>query len=167
MQIEVVNISTEESVGTYKQFEIVYRDGGPGVKSKKLVSFSAPEVYNALKNASKGDAFEITTEKNGKYVNWVYASQVEAAAKVVSETPQRKTVEPAPKGNWETAEERNANRVKIIRQSSLNYATQLVGPKGDINKVFEYAAQFEQWINRSDSPTGVQALMEMPDDLVD
>lgn len=165
MQIEVVNISTEESVGTYKQFEIVYRDGSPGVKSKKLVSFSAPEVYNTLKNASKGDTFEIATEKNGKYVNWVSASP---KGKVdTSEVPQRKTAEPAPKGNWETAEERNANRVKIIRQSSLNYATQLVGPKGDINKVFEYAAQFEQWINRSDSPTGVQALIEMPDDLVD
>lgn len=169
MLIEIINVGDEAKVKTYKQYEVVYKDDVGAIKSKKMLSFAYPEVYSAIKAGTKGDKFEVTTEKIDGYWQWTGVVPSDGAAPAASSPAASKTVAKpdAPKGNWETSEERTANRVKIVRQSALNYAVQLVGPKGDINKVFEYAAQFEQWVNRSDAPTGIKAIIEMPDDLVE
>ena len=74
MRIEIVNVGQEEAVQKYKQFEVVYKDDNNSIKSKKLVSFSNPEVYSAIKKAQKGDVFEIGVEKDGKYYQWISAT---------------------------------------------------------------------------------------------
>ena len=163
MRIEIVNVSSREKVNQYYTIEVIYKaEGKPNLNTKKLMSFKFPEVFKVMEGASRGEFYEVTNVKEGQYWNWTEARK---ASDSPAETPQKKEGGTRVVGsNYETPEEREWNRTRIIRQSCINYAVNLLEKPSSSEAVLETAAIFENWVNRKD----LSALVaELPDDIVD
>lgn len=157
----------------YKMVEVAYKGEDGKIAGKKVMDFSYPTVYNALKAASQGDKFEITAVKEGDYWNWSEIKKAEGAASPVTATggsgEGNRTQAFAASSNdrYETKEERQARQKYIIRQSSLSTAveTLAVGSKTvDPDKVVELARKYEAYVFETNP---IQELMDMEDDLPD
>lgn len=164
MLIEVKNVSQPEKVGKYSEFDCVYITGDGKLNTRKIRSFVNQEVFDTLQSSSKGDKFDIKVEKDGKYWNWVGIEKTEAS---VSGAPAKSGGQRVTGSNYETPDEREWRQTRIIRQSCLNMALELLKAKNiedpTQNDVFSTAAIFEQWVNRKEP---IQAIKEMPDDIV-
>jgi len=146
--------------------------------STRIPDFSAPDAFNALKNAAPDSTWEVkiqATEKGGqKYFNWVGAQPIEGgtvseaekkapAARYTSQTSR----------DWETREERHARQRLIVRQSSVTAAITIEHCRGNqgLDVILKTAEQIEDWVFRTGG-TGqavlgdvTKALMEMKDDV--
>ena len=121
MIITILNVSQPQTVKTYFTIEVNYKNEKGDVQGKKLMSFSAPDVYNALKGAQAGEQYDVTSKQENGYWNWVGAKKVEGGAKpTVSGGSQ-----PA-RSNYETSEEREKRQRLIVRQSSLTNAVAIL-----------------------------------------
>jgi len=136
MRIEIIDVSAPVSIKKYYTIEVAYRADGK-TQGKKLMSFLFPETYIILSKAKRGDVFEVTSVKNDAgYWDWTEVTK--------SENHTGASIELAPvagrdfkkeattvKSNYETAEERAARQVMIVRQSSISnaIATLSVGAK--------------------------------------
>lgn len=130
-QITIQEVNTEfvkKGRTGYTKATVVYTDEKGENRTKPLMSFSNPAVFEALKDATQGDKFEIKVVKEGEYWNWSAASRVDKDA-----TPSAK----APNGgkvvgsNYETADERKVKQLYIIKQSSIANAIEFVNGKTD------------------------------------
>ena len=145
MIITVLNVSQPEKVKTYFTIEVNYKNEKGQTQGKKLMSFSAPDVYNALKGASSGEQYDITVKQEGQYWNWVAAKKLEGGAKPTGNTPTATTG----RSSYESAEEREKRQRLIVRQSSLTAAltTLSVGAKSvDKNAVKALAEEYTDWV---------------------
>src|SRR5260221_636289 len=146
--VEVVKVGVENR-GKYKIATVDHKTTDGKVDSKKLMSFTFPDVFNAFALSKQGDVFEIESkkiknEKDGKeYWTWVSASGVgkntggQAGAKV------------AVRSSYETPEERAARQVYIVRQSSIANAIEFLDSSGkdfDVEDVVTVAKQFESYV---------------------
>lgn len=143
----------------YNMLEVTYKDDNGQTKTKKLMSFSNPAVFSTLKDASKGDVFDIEMEKNGEYWNWTSVTSVDGS---VASAPSsgagfQKAATTAPPGrsNFETPEERALRQRLIVRQSSLAQAIEwtklcqeVSGEPGLLNHetMLVLAEQFYDWV---------------------
>lgn len=131
----------------YEVAEVVHTDDrNQGARTKKLVSFSNPQVFDLLKNAVKGDQFEITLQKEGDYWQWTSATPVEAGA-----SPTAK-VASEPKAAWVP----DADRQRlIVKQSSLAQAVEFV-MKSDqehtVENILDVADDFVAWVFDAPQP---------------
>lgn len=144
MIITVLNVSQPEKVKTYFTIEVNYKNEKGQTQGKKLMSFSAPDVYNTLKDAQSGEQYDITLKQEGQYWNWVGANKVAGGAK-----PSQAPVAGASRGSYETAEEREKRQRLIVRQSSLTAAltTLSVGAKTvDKKAVKDLAEEYTAWV---------------------
>lgn len=164
MLIEVVNVnvSTQPTAkGSYQIADVAYKNKSfqDKLEGKKVMSFTNKEVFDTLTKAQFGEIYTITRVKNDKgYWDWVAASNDDSAgvaASPVSAAPAaghtvapRNVATPAPKSNYETAEERAARQVLIVRQSSVSSAVELaVAAKvKDPQEVIAIARQFEDFV---------------------
>ena len=167
MQIEIVNVSETHMPtpkGGYMQLDVAYKNKSfqDKLEGKKIMDFANKEVYKKLKAAQFGDVFEVTREKtpDGKFWNWVSlssgAGSVGEAPSVAStgSTPPMsganslKTGTVTPKSNYETAEERAARQVLIVRQSSISSAVELAvaNKVKDPQEVIKIAKEFEAYV---------------------
>lgn len=141
---------------------------GGKVEGKKLMGFGGGKpAYDVLLNASTGEVYEVTTNKNpAGYIDWIAAVKSEGGA---APGPAPSRTAPTNVGNtsgsttttrstYETPEERAKKQVYIVRQSSLSSAIDLlsVGSKSspDVEKVIETAKRFEDFVfgtNQSDT----------------
>lgn len=151
MIITVLNVSTPEKVvkgkATYYTIEVAYKNEKGQTQGKKLMSFSVPSVYEALKEAQGGETWDITVEKQGEYWNWVGAKKSDGASKPTNSTSTQSTGRSG--GSYETAEERAARQRLIVRQSSLSaaVATLTVGAKSvDKEAVKALAEEYNSWV---------------------
>ena len=135
--------------GGYDFFTLTYTSGGKSL-TRKMVSFTAPEVYNTIQAADAGDSFDVTVTKEGEYSNWTgikVASAKEAAAATASATEADGKVR---KTTYETPEERAAKQEYIVRQSSITNAIEFYNVRDssdfDENDVLELAMKFRDFV---------------------
>lgn len=171
MNITIVTVGAPQPVPgkKYQTMEVAYKDQTGKVAGKKLMSFTYPLVFNALKGAQQGDSFEVKNEKIGEYWNWTEAVKVEGGAASVETSTPSKTQAFTQQSNdrYETKEEREKRQVMIVRQSSLSnaVATLAVGGKSalDPSKVIGVAQEYESYVLGK----GVQGIIDMESDLPD
>lgn len=167
MQIEVVNVSVEDK-GKYNMAVVAYRENGQ-LKEKKIMSFGAASaVYKVLSKASQGQKFDVKATKNDKgYWDWTEITESNGESSKGGSTLGN----PAPKSNYETAEERAMRQVLIVRQSSVSNAIEYLkaNPKKvpTVQEVLMVAKQFEDYVfgKNQQEAAASSSLSEMKDDL--
>lgn len=170
MQISILNKEIVNK-GKYSQLEVSYKDLDNGkVASKKLMSFVKPDTaYKTLVDCKPGETYQISLQKNQEsgYWDWIGATQNAPGSSTVE---TKSTGTPAPKSNYETAEERAKRQVYIVRQSSLANAISVLttGAKTPPNKeeVFKLAQEFTDWVFEKPA-FKIESLADMPNDFED
>lgn len=155
MQIEIVNVTVTAvptAKGSYQRADTIYKNLSyqGKVEQKPVMDFVDKAVFASIKNSQPGDVFTVTREKDDKgFWKWTKLSPgvagEEKEAAVVETKPNV-----APKGNWETVEERAKKQTYIIRQSSLGHAVALLasngGKKNTVEETIQVARQFEAYV---------------------
>lgn len=162
MQIEIVAnpVSTVPTAkGSYQVIDLAYKNKSfqDKLEGKKVMSFTNKDVFTALQKASFGDVFNVSRTKNDKgFWDWTAVSS-DGVVNNVSSAPTsnssgtgpsivKGTV--TPKSNYETAEERAARQVLIVRQSSVSSAVDLAVANKikDPQEVINIAKEFEAYV---------------------
>jgi hypothetical protein len=147
---------------SYQSIEVTYKNEQGQTQSKKLMSFSNPTVFNHIRDLTKGDALNVTTEKDANgYWQWTGIGGDNAVSETKQATPA--TGGRVTGSNYETKEERAARQVFIIRQSSLSTAVELLGTGSKVADVIATAKEFEAYV--FSKSTGIDAINELEDDI--
>lgn len=161
MQIELVAnpVSTVPTTkGSYQVIDLAYKNKSfqDKLEGKKVMSFTNKDVFAALQKASFGDVFNVSRVKNDKgFWDWTAVSADGDVPSVVNNSPVSngtaapvKTGNVTPKSNYETAEERAARQVLIVRQSSISSAVNLAvaNKVKDPQEVIKIAQTFEAYV---------------------
>ena len=152
MQITVIDVGQPNTHSTkngrsYQSMEVTYKNDSGQVQSKKLMSFSNPDVFKQAKEWQKGDTVDVNTQKDDNgYWQWrsVKKEGDGASSKTSSTSTTRVTG-----SNYETKEERAARQKYIVRQSSISSAVQLLtaGNKtATLPDVLSVAKQLENYV---------------------
>lgn len=156
VRITVINVDIEQRPGQkgkkgYEQAEVTYKDGD-GTRSKKIMSFANPQVFATLKDAQKGDQFDVTSEKIGEYWQWTAISPAGAGSPdpVPARSSNGASSGSVGRSNFETPEERAARQRLIVRQSSLTAALGTLTPGAkaalDPDAVEALAERYHDWV---------------------
>jgi hypothetical protein len=174
MQITVIDVGTPnthtaKNGRSYQSMEVTYKSDNGQVSSKKLMSFSNPDVFNQAKSWEKGTAVNINAQKDDNgYWQWVgiladgEVSNAIASSSTSSSSPKQATRITG--SNYETKEERQDRQVMIVRQSSLSNAVATLtthGTKLSANDVISLAKTYEAWVLGK----GAVDLDDMEDDI--
>jgi hypothetical protein len=158
MRIKVLNVDVESKGEGAKQYEIaeILYDFNGNKQNFKLVSFSNPSGFKLIKDAKKGDEFDVTVEKKGQYNQWVSVSPAGSSPPAATSTSSAVS-KPSNYGkDFETREERAARQVLIVKQSSLSaaVATLTPGAKKELDPadVIALAEKYTAWVfeNKAD-----------------
>jgi hypothetical protein len=134
IQISMVDLvdATTKAGKPYQVVEVTYKNLSfqGKVESRKIMPFgTTADTAKALKDAQKGDLFEITAVKNDKGFNdWTAAvpssegAPSPAPAQARSYPTASAPSAPVAKSTYETPEERAKRQVFIVRQSSITAA---------------------------------------------
>jgi len=152
---------------SYQSLEVTYKDEQAQTKTKKLMSFSNPSVFNHIKGLNKGDAVNITTTKDDAgYWQWT-AIGGNAQASDSSSKPAAAGVNRTTGSNYETKEERAARQVYIVRQSSISAAISAltVGAKSSptSSDILKLAKEFESYVFAKEEPKTASNIPELDD----
>lgn len=165
MQIEIVanpvNTIPTAKGGSYQVIELAYKNKSfqDKLEGKKVMSFTNKDVFSVLSGSKFGDVFDVTRVKNDKgYWDWTairpagmggeQAPSV-ASSGFASPTNVARAGTPTPsKSTYETAEERAARQVLIVRQSSLGHAIEyaVANKIKDEAEILAMAARFSDWV---------------------
>lgn len=179
IHVEVTDVPKKTGKGSYKQAHVTYENLTFNGKTdgRKLMDWATPaEVWTAMANASHGDMFRITYEKNERGFNdWKVAqaiSAVEAVQDMITESPAKTPAATRAakgekvSGTWDEKNKLDRERFEfdkvkqglIIRQSSLSTAVAFVQTAPNLGKlggvtcqdVIEVAKQFEAYVHSAD-----------------
>ena len=161
LTIEVVAnpVSTVPTAkGSYQVIDLAYKNKSfqDKLEGKKIVEPYAKNIFPILSKAQFGDVFYVNRVKNDKgFWDWTSVSTDESGGDVpsastgspVASSPV-KTGNVTPKSNYETAEERAARQVLIVRQSSISSAVDLAvaNKVKDPQEVIKIAKEFENYV---------------------
>ena len=173
--IQIIKVSPEVDKGKWRTFEVAYKKDGK-VEGKPFFDFKYPEVYKILKNATEGETYTVTSNKepgkDGKdYWQWtgIESGASEAVGPVSEGTPTsasgsatgnakladkpttQASVGRVTGSNYETAPERANRQRLIVQQSSVGYALDLMkhnSPKAvlDLDAVFSIASRIKDFV---------------------
>lgn len=150
-----VDVQTKPTAkGSYQQAEVAYRDGEGKVGSKKVMSFTNKEVFEAMANAKQGETYDIGLVKGEKYWEWTTVKKASPAGGGAASSVQPGGAKGASAATnsrgFETPEERAKKQVYIVRQSSLTnaIATLTVGRKSEVKpeEVIDLAKQYADFV---------------------
>lgn len=147
---------------SYQSIEVTYKNEQGQTQSKKLMSFSNPTVFNHIRDLTKGDALNVTTEKDANgYWQWTGIGGDNA----VSETKQATSATGGrvTGSNYETKEERAQRQLYIIRQSSLANAVEILNKGADTREVLKLAEELVNYVLAKSK--GIDAINELEDDI--
>lgn len=180
MNITILNkdISTQQAKKPggkpYQLVEVAYKNNsfGGAVQGKKITSYS--KAFQAVVDANIGSSYEVVTEKNGEFVEWVSLSPVGAAVAEVKQNPNstgtattRPAVSAVGRSTYETPEERAKKQVFIVRQSSISNAIAAlsVGGKAKLaaNDVIEEAKKYEAYVFGTATFPNASGFDDIPD----
>lgn len=134
LSVDIKTIPTAK--GSYQKAEVAYKNNTfqGKVEGKSVMSFGATaSTFKVLSAAQSGETYDVEIIKNDKgYNDWVGMTLAVAGAPAASQAPSQayagngtinKAVSAAPvRSSYESAEERAAKQVFIVRQSSLSAA---------------------------------------------
>lgn len=157
----VISVALETQVknkagNLYPAWQLIFKgpDGKVSDITKHINGFKyggGPALKAALEALQPGDNFTAVLEKKGDFnevtqiVKGDYTAVAQAPATPASPATGRVTG-----SNYETPEEREWNRIRIIRQSGINYAINLLKTEKNIPSVDEVlvvAKQFAEFVN--------------------
>ena len=128
-----VNTHSAKNGRQYQSLEVTYKNEQGQAQSKKLMSFSNPDVFKTAQSWTKGDSVNIATEKDGNgYWQWTKIL-AEGESAPVSNAPASNAGGSNTRvtgSNYPKQEERAQTQVYIIRQSSLTNAVATLTTKG-------------------------------------
>jgi hypothetical protein len=179
MNITILNVAIstmpakKQGGKPYQLAEVAFKNNsfGGAVSGKKITSYS--KAYQAVAEAQPGETFDVTTEKNGEFVEWVSLTKAGAGSvspvvqqgKVPQSTGTQTTA--SPRSTYETPEERAKKQVYIVRQSSLSTAADLlsVGAKSPpaVDQVIETAKKLEAYVFGIQKLGGSTGFDDIPD----
>ena len=151
-----VNTAKTKTGKDYEVVEVTYKNKSfqDKVEAKKHNQFGDKNVFNTLKSASAGDVFTIERKKDDAgYWQWIgitsgSGGSSSSSASAPSST-SKPSVTPAPKSNYETAEERAKRQIYIIRQSSISSAIEMLKTdkkSPSVDEVLGVAKVFEDYV---------------------
>jgi len=158
MQITVIDVGTPnthtaKNGRSYQSMEVTYKGDNGNVSSKKLMSFSNPEVFNTAKSWQKNDTININAQKDDNgYWQWVgILGEGESApvAKASASSTSKSSSTRVTGSNYETKEERAQRQVMIVRQSSISSAVNVLTAEGKsptAQQVLDLASTFENFV---------------------
>lgn len=141
--------------GSYQVCELAYKNKTfqDKVEGKKIMSFAEKEAFTKLSTASMGSVFTITRIKDDKgYWKWQGVSAGDNGGNTVETKAAPSSfsgANPSPKSNYETADERQARQVMIVRQSSISNAIALLKTEKTIpttGDILMIAKIFEEFV---------------------
>lgn len=145
MQTRINSVTVEHVAKGRTGYDVATVNYGDG-KEKKIMSFANPAVFAAVQQLA-GQEVEITVTKNGQYFEWSAVTAIGGASEA------RPAGAPATKvtgSNYETAAERAARQVLIVKQSSLSAAIASMTPGAkaplEVNEVIERAQKFTDYV---------------------
>jgi hypothetical protein len=156
--LEIGEIVTKQGKNKpYQVFELSYKDlDYDKVNTRQIMSFTP--VFVGLSKAGPGSIFTVDVEKdkNG-YNQWTNLAEAGFAApeKAADEATGAKVAgrpATAARSSYETAEERAAKQILIVRQSSVAQAVALICAAGtkadtpDVDKVFDIADRIVAYV---------------------
>lgn len=155
---EVISVSLETTAkkqdgGTYPAWQIIFKDSDGKVKdiTKHVNGLKYTKgLKEALEALVPGDMFTAVLEKKGAYNE---VTQVVKGADVAAAARPAATGGRVTGSNYETPEEREWNRIRIIRQSGINYAINLLKTEKNtppIEDVLSVATRFAEFVNQKD-----------------
>lgn len=143
MQTRLNSVNVEHVAKGRTGYDVATVNYGDG-KEKKIMSFANPAVFAAVQEFV-GQEVEITVTKNGQYFEWSAVTAVGAKPASASAPATKVTG-----SNYETAAERAARQVLIVKQSSLSAAVASLTPGAkaalDPNQVIEVAQKFTDFV---------------------
>lgn len=171
MQITVIDVGQPNTHATkngrsYQSMEVTYKNDSGQVQSKKLMSFSNPDVFKQAKEWQKGDTVDINTQKDDNgYWQWISigADAIAQASSNTSNTSSKTTRVTG--SNYETKEERAQRQVMIVRQSSISSAISALtaeGKRPSVADILGMAKEFENYVMDNKS---VDSVADMEDDI--
>jgi hypothetical protein len=153
--------------GTYPGWQMIYQtnEGVTETVAKHVNTLKYdPPLKATLEGLVPNDPFTMELEK-GDTGFWEVKSlskgnnlPTQAVGRVTTDegsTPVRQTK--TDKGTWETAEERQARQVLIVRQSCLAQAVGYKGSKATAAEVLATANEFVDWVFQKGLDTGPEA----------
>ena len=170
MQITVIDVGQMSSHATkngrsYQSMEVTYKNDSGQVQSKKLMSFSNPDVFKQAKEWKKGDVVDVNTQKDDNgYWQWVSIG-ADQIAQATSNTGNTKATTRVTGSNYETKEERAQRQVMIVRQSSISSAITALtaeGKRPSVSEILGMAKEFENFVMDNNSAISVA---DMEDDI--
>lgn len=183
MQIEIIAVVTETKKnargGIYNEAVITFKNKTfqDKIETKKLLDFASKEVYPILSQAKFGEVYDIIKTKDEQgFWQWVGINSIgDSNAKQFAPQPEgnpvnNKAPSVTPKSTYETAEERAARQVMIVRQSSLANAVSLLaangGKKNTVEEVIAVAKQFENYVldKNQVSDKNTNSFSDIPED---
>ena len=174
MKIRLLKVPQNDNKGKYNQLTVDFRNiTTDKIDTKKIMSFTFPDVFTALKDAQPDSEFTITSEKNERgYWDWTAASSGvggnDPSPNPVSDgvanrsrdsVPSRK----APERNWETSQERGNRQVLIVRQNALSNAVASLGAGSKREDVIALAQFYFDWTFRMQVDAAEAYLSNTPD----
>jgi hypothetical protein len=172
MIIEILNVSietVEKGNKSYQVANIAFKNKTfqDKVEGKKVMSFAEKEAFSTLKDATTGQVFNVTREKNAAGY-WAWKTVTPATGEEVMNTNQAiPNVNKTPKSTYETPEERAARQILIVRQSSIASAVEFVNGLSKnsdhtVDNVISVAHAFEQFVFGKDP---IKEIVNMTDDI--
>lgn len=141
--------------GSYQVIELAYKNKSfqDKLEGKKVMSFTNKDVFKALSEAKFGDVFTVSRVKNDKgFWDWTGVSTGKLGMDVPARVPAGSSPAPvgnaSPKSTYETAEERAARQILIVRQSSINAAVEFGAytKLKDTKEIIAVAKEFEAFV---------------------
>jgi hypothetical protein len=156
---EVVSVSLNTTAkkqdgGEYPAWQIIFKDHEGRIKdiTKHVNGLKFTKgLKESLESLQPGDNFTAVLEKRGSF-NEVLQIVKEGDGVPVPNTPAVKSGK-VTGSNYETPEEREWNRIRIIRQSAINYAINLLKTEKvtpEIEQVLSVATRFAEFVNQKD-----------------
>lgn len=169
-QAEIIDIGlpvhTPNNKGGYYTIEVAYKDNGQ-VKGKKLLDFVNKDVFNKVKELSRGIVITVTAEKDkNDYWQWVNVDLENRQVTKGSPESATKSTQTVYKNNYETPEERKIKQERIVRQSCIGYALTFAElakiSKPSVQGIIGIAQEFKAFVDSGDP---VQDIVEMENDI--
>lgn len=155
--ISIINVTQQTkptAKGSYTLLDVAYKNESSGkTEGKKVMSFAQKETFNVLSKATPGQSYIIESVKNEStgYWDWVNAELTTGESQPVA--ANKSTGNTTPKSTYETADERAARQVLIVRQSSLTAAINTLPEKvRDPETIKKVAQEYVDWVFQKDTP---------------
>jgi hypothetical protein len=139
--VSPAELKTSKSGKAYSQIEVTYKDlDKDQTKSKKLMSFDKA-LYNLFVEATPGQTYNVTVEKEGEFWNWKSATSGAGASPEVSKT--------SGVPSYTKSYDGDSRQVSIIRQSTLKAAVDWCKDRNGLTlgDVFTTAKLFQDYVN--------------------